>query len=65
LIVDRTPRFEPRERWPRRSSCAKPQTLVRRRPGVERELQVERYEGRSHLPVVRLKHVAQPFVCRR
>ena len=36
----RAPRFEPRRRWPRRSSCASPQTLVRGQPGVTLDLSV-------------------------
>jgi len=30
----RAPRFEPRRRWPRRSPCASPQTLIRGQPGL-------------------------------
>jgi transposase InsO family protein len=36
----RAPRFEPRAAWPRGSPCAKPQTLVKGRPGVELKLTV-------------------------
>ena len=52
------PRFETRERWPRRSPCAQPHALVRGRPGVVVELSVEHHGGRKHLPVVSLQRVA-------
>jgi len=52
----RRPRFEPRPRWPRRSPCARPQALVRGRPGVTgMELVLEARGGRKHLPVVTLR----------
>ena len=54
----RRPRFEPRERWPRRSPCAQPHALVRGRPGAVLELIVEHRGGRKHLPVVSLRRVA-------
>ena len=52
------PRFEPRERWPRGSPCAAPQTGVRGRRGVRLELDVRRLAGRRHLPIVELKRAA-------
>ncbi len=54
----RTPRFEPRLRWPRRSRCASPQTLIRGRPGAELMLEVAFQARRRHLPIVTLKRVA-------
>jgi putative transposase len=54
----RRPRLEPRPRWPRRSPCARPQALVRGRPGVTLELRVGYHAGRKHLPTVTLKRVA-------
>jgi putative transposase len=54
----RKPRFEPRERWPRRSPCAGPHALVRGRPGAVLDLVVERRGGCQHLPVVSLRRVA-------
>lgn len=54
----RRPRFEPRSRWPRRSPCAKPQTLVRGSPGAVLQLSVEYRGGGKHLPVVSLRRVA-------
>jgi len=35
--ANRKPRWEPRPRWPRGSPCAKPQTLVKGKPGVRLE----------------------------
>jgi transposase InsO family protein len=54
----RAPRFEPRRRWPRRSPCASPRTLIRGRPGVRLELSVHLHGERRHLPIVTLKRVA-------
>jgi hypothetical protein len=54
----RMPRFEPRPRWPRRSRCTSPQTLVRGQPGVRLELDVNRHAGRQHLPIVTLRKAA-------
>jgi putative transposase len=54
----RRPRFEPRARWPRRSPCARPQALVRGRPGATVELRVDHRAGRKHLLIVSLKRVA-------
>jgi len=56
--TNRTPRFEPRARWPRGSPCARPQVLVKGRPGVRVELDVTFHGGRKHLPVVTLRRVA-------
>ncbi len=54
----RKPRFEPREGWPRPSRCARPQALVRGRPGAEVELLVEHRDGKKHLPIVALQRTA-------
>jgi putative transposase len=54
----RAPRFEPRSRWPRRSPCAAPQTLIRGQPGVRLDLAIRYHGGRKHLPIVTLKRVA-------
>jgi len=54
----RAPRFEPRGKWPRRSACAVPQTLVRGQPGVSLDLSVRHQAGRRHLPIVTLKRAA-------
>jgi hypothetical protein len=37
----RAPRFEPRSRWPRRSPCASPRTLIRGQSGVKLDLSVQ------------------------
>jgi hypothetical protein len=56
--ANRTPRWEPREKWPRASPCARPQTLIKGKPGVRLELAVTFDDGRKHLPVVALRRVA-------
>jgi hypothetical protein len=56
--ANRAPRFEPRRRWPRRSPCASPRTLIRGQPGAKIELEVRYHAGRRHLPIVTLKRVA-------
>jgi putative transposase len=57
-LACRSPRFEPRPRWSRRSPCASPQALVRGQPGVSLEIDVRYLGERRHLPVVSLKHAA-------
>jgi len=54
----RRPRYETRERWPRRSPCAEPHALIRGRPGAVVELCIGYHAGRRHLPLVTLKRVA-------
>jgi len=54
----RSPRVEPRTRWPRRSRCAAPQVLVRGQPGVRLDLSVHFHAERRHLPIVTLKRAA-------
>jgi len=54
----KTPRFEPRPRWPRRSPCASPQSLIRGQPGVALDIAVRYHAGRRHLPIVTLKRAA-------
>jgi len=51
-------RFEPRPRWPRRSPCASPQTLIRGQPGVALHLAVRFHGGRRHFPTITLKRAA-------
>jgi hypothetical protein len=51
------PGFEPRTRWLRGSPGAKPQTLVKGRPGVRLELVVTFEAGQKHLYVVTLHRV--------
>jgi len=56
--ANRVPRLEPRARWPRGSPCAKPQTLVKGRPGARLDLAVTFEGGRRHLPTITLRRVA-------
>jgi transposase InsO family protein len=56
--VNRRPRIEPRARWPRRSPCARPRTLIAGQPGDRFTLKVELLGGQRHLPVVSLKRAA-------
>ena len=56
--ANRAPRYEPRSHWPRGSPCAKPQTLIKGKPGVRLELAVTFQNGRRHLPIVALRRVA-------
>ena len=56
--ANRQPRWEPRARWPRGSPCARPVTLVKGKPGVRLQLDVEFLGRRRHLPIVRLKRAA-------
>jgi len=54
----RTPRFEPRPRWPRRSPCASPQALIRGQPGVTLDLAIRSHAARRHPPIITLKSAA-------
>ena len=56
--ANRSPRFEPRARWPRSAPCALPQVLVKGQPGVRIELEVSYQQKRKHLPVATLRRVA-------
>jgi len=56
--ANQRPRIEPRERWQRRSPCAKPLTLVAGKPGDQFTLKVNYHAGRSHLPLVSLQRAA-------
>jgi transposase InsO family protein len=56
--ANRLSRFEPRARWPRGSPCAKPQVLIKGKPGVRIELDVRFEGGRKHLPIITLRRVA-------
>ncbi|MCH7685302.1 MAG: transposase, partial [Planctomycetes bacterium] len=56
--ANRQPRCKPRSRWPRKSRCAKPQTLVAGQPGTEFTLKIDFVKGRQHLPIVTLKRAA-------
>jgi transposase InsO family protein len=52
------PRYEPRERWPRGSPCARPQAEVAGEPGDPIVLEIECLEGRRHLPIIRTRLAA-------
>jgi putative transposase len=52
------PRIEPRERWPRRTPCAVPRTLIAGQPGDRFTFQVDFHDGRRHLPIVSLRRAA-------
>ena len=56
--ANRRPRIEPRRRWPRRSPCAGPRTLIAGQPGDRFTLEVDFHGGAIHLPIVSLKRSA-------
>jgi len=56
--ANRTPRMEPRVRWPRGSPCAKPWALVAGKPGQRFQLKVSFHNRRQHLPVMCLRRAA-------
>jgi hypothetical protein len=56
--ANRRPRIEPRVRWPRRSPCAGPRTLIAGQPGDRFTLEVDFLGGCPHLPLVGLKRAA-------
>ncbi len=58
MPASRKPRFEPRLDWPRPARCARPQALVRGRPGVRVELDVQHQASRRHLPIVIVRRAA-------
>ena len=63
VYFDREPaiekhRWEPRAKWPRTSGCAMPYVPVKGECGARLELEVRYLEGRSHLPIFRLKEAA-------
>ena len=56
--ANQQPRFEPRERWPRGSPCARPQVDVEGEPGDPVILEIDCLEGRRHLPILRARRAA-------
>jgi putative transposase len=56
--ANRKPRIEPRRRWPRRSPCACPRTLIAGQPGDRFVLNVKAIKGGPHLPIVSLTRAA-------
>ena len=56
--ANREPRIEPRNRWPRKSPCARPVTLIAGQPGHRFTLEVDFLDSRRHLPILSLKRAA-------
>ena len=56
--ANRKPRFEPRDRWPRGSPCAKPWALVRGKPGAKVIVEVTFHRSRRHLPIITTRRAA-------
>ena len=52
------PRIEPRQHWPRGSSCAQPQVDIQGDPGDPILLEIDCLENRLHLPIIRARHAA-------
>ena len=52
------PRIEPRPKWPPGSPCAKPRASIEGEPGTPFTLEIDRHEGRRHLPIIRTRRVA-------
>jgi len=49
------PRFEPRDRWPKKARCAAPNSSMTGPPGARLTMNVSRLERRAHLPIVLLR----------
>jgi len=56
--ANRRPRFEPRPRWPRESSCAHPLARPKRKAGGELALIVAFADDERQLPIVTLRRAA-------
>ena len=56
--ANRRPRIEPRPAWPHGSSCALPHALIAGKSGARFNVQVERFGGHTHLPIVKLQRAA-------
>lgn len=56
--ANRLPRIEPRKRWPRRSPCVGPRTLIAGQPGDRFTFEVAFHGGHRHLPIVSLRRAA-------
>ncbi len=52
------PRIEPRRSWPRGSPCARPQVAIDGDPGDPLIIDIDCYEGRRYLPVIRARRAA-------
>ncbi len=58
IHANQLPRFEPREKWPKTSRCAKPYVPLKERPGIKLKLNISYYQGDKLLPIISLKKVA-------
>ncbi len=56
--TNRAFRFEPRSRWPARSSCASPQAPIHGKRGIRLNLHVTYLTGKKYLPIVKLRVAA-------
>lgn len=56
--ANQQPRFEPRNKWPESSKCAKPQVPLKEQPGIKLKLIVSYYKGDKLLPIIDLKQAA-------
>jgi len=56
--ANQQPRLEPRERWPRGSPCARPQVGIEGEPGDPIILEIDCFQGRPHLPLIRARRAA-------
>jgi hypothetical protein len=56
--ANRRPRIEPRCGWPRGSPCAGPHAVVAGNPGARFDVEVEYFDGRRELPIIRLRRAA-------
>jgi hypothetical protein len=52
------PRIEPRQNWPRGSPCAKLHVAIDGKPGDPLIIDIDCYEGRRYLPVIRARRAA-------
>ena len=58
MPANQKPRFEPRNKWPITSKCAKPQVPLKDQPGSKLKLIISYYKGDKLLPVLSLKQTA-------
>ncbi len=56
--ANRKPCFEPHPKWPCGSPCARPWALVKGKPDVQIELDIEFPAGRRHPPIARIQRAA-------
>jgi len=58
LPANEQPRIEPRRNWPRGSPCSKPQVGINGEPGDPVIFEIDCFEGRRHLPIIRVRPAA-------